>query len=126
MLKLDFSSVPSREPLEPGWYLANISAAEEKVSSTGKPMLVLTYSITATSDGEPVPGERRVFENLVLTQEALWKAKAVFQALGIDTSTIVDMDPDELIGSELMVRIAQDTYEGEIRNYAKGCKAIGA
>lgn len=124
MLNLDFSSVPSRDPLEPGWYHARISAVEEKMSSTGKPMLMLTYEIVGTEDGEEIAGNRKIFENLVLTDNALWKVKAVFGALGIDTDEIVDMDTDELVDMELLLKVVQEEYQGEIRNYTKGCKPI--
>ena len=39
MLNLDFSSVPSREPLEEGIYSLTIAKVEETTSSTGNPML---------------------------------------------------------------------------------------
>ncbi len=125
MLNLDFSAVQSRDPLEPGWYLARIAQIDEKTTTTGKPMLAVQYEVTATEDGEVVPGNRKVFENWVLTSEAMWKIKQVFSALGMPTEAIVDIDTDDLLGQELMLKIIQDTYQGDIRNYIKGIKAIG-
>ncbi len=125
MLNLDFSAVQSRDPLEPGWYLGRIDKIEEKTSSTGKPMLAVQYEIMANEDGDVVPGNRRVFENWVLTPEAMWKVKQVFSALGLEAEAIVDIDTDELLGMTLMLKIVQDTYQGDIRNYIKGIKAAG-
>lgn len=124
ILNLDFSNVPSREPLEPGWYAARIEAVEEKLSSTNKPMIVLTYLITGDANGEPVEGNRKIFENLVLVENCLWKVKSVFSALGIPTEDICELDTDELVGMELAIKLVQETYQGEIRNYTKGCKSL--
>ncbi len=123
VLNLDFSSVASRDPLEPGWYLCRISEIEEKQSSTGKPMLAVQYEVVSDDLGEPVEGSRKLFENWVLVDNALWKIQSVFKALGLPAEAIVDIDTDELVGLELMLKVVQDTYQGEIRNYIKGAKS---
>lgn len=113
MLNLDFSSVPSREPLEEGVYRLQISAAEEKTSSTGNPMLTLTYDVLE------VEGGRKLWDNYVLIDKALWKLKELFDALGIDTSEIVEMDVTELIGMEVTAKVVQETYNGDVVNRIK-------
>ncbi len=124
ILNLDFSSVPNREPLEPGWYHGRIAKVEEKMSSTGKPMLAVEYDVIGTEEGEEIPGNRKLFENWVLTDAALWKVQAVFKALDLPTEAIVDLDTEELIGMELFLKVVQETYQGEVRNQVKACKAI--
>ena len=60
MLNLDFSSVPSREPLEEGVYALTIAKVEEATSSTGNPMLKIEYDVNG------VDGNRKLWDNYVL------------------------------------------------------------
>ena len=91
MLNLDFSSVPSREPLEEGIYSLTISKVEETTSSTGNPMLKVEYDVNG------VDGNRKLWDNYVLIDKCMWKIKELFDALGIDTSEVVEMDVTELV-----------------------------
>lgn len=113
MLNLDFSSVPSREPLEEGVYRLQIEQVEETTSSTGNPMLKVTYAV------QDVEGQRKLWDNYVLIDKALWKLKELFDALGIDTSSVVVMDVQELVGMEVKARVVQETYNGDIVNRIK-------
>lgn len=113
MANLNFSSVPSRDPLAEGIYLMNIEAAEEKKSSTGKDMLLVRFK-------EPETGVA-VFENYVLQTNCLWKLQELCNAIGIDTSS--DMDTadliPQLIGQTVKVKVTREEYEGQINNRAK-------
>lgn len=119
MLNIDFSSVPSREPLEEGTYLLSIAEAEEKLSSTQNPMISLTYDVLSTEDGTPIDGQRKLWDNYSLQAQALFKLKDLFQALGIDTSALVEMDVSELVGQQVRAKVVQETYNGELRNRIK-------
>lgn len=113
MANLNFSEIPSREPLAEGMYLLDIEAVEEKKSSTGKDMLLVRFK-------EP-ESNTAIFENYVLEANCLWKLQELCDALGIDTS--VDMDSSELIpmlqGSEVKAKVVQDTYNENIVNRIK-------
>ena len=113
MLNLDFSSVPSREPLEEGVYSLTIAKVEETVSSTGNPMLKIEYDVNE------VEGNRKVWDNYVLIDKCLWKLKELFDALGIDTSEIVEMDVTELTGMQVNAKIIQEPYNGDVANKVK-------
>lgn len=113
MLNLDFSNVPSREPLEEGVYTLTIAGVEEKVSSTGNPMLSVVYDVVG------VDGNRKLWDNYVLIDKALWKLQELFRAVGIPTDAIVEMDPAELIGMQVQAKVVQDTYNGDIVNRIK-------
>lgn len=119
MLNLDFSSVPSREPLEEGTYLLTIAEAEEKQSSTGNPMISITYDVVSTADGIEVPGQRKLWDNYSLVEKALFKVKELLEALGYDTDQLVEMDVTDLVGQQVMAKVIQETYNGEIRNRVK-------
>ena len=95
MLNLDFSSVPSREPLDEGVYDLTIAKIEETTSSTGNPMLKVEYDVNG------VEGNRKLWDNYVLIDKCLWKVKELFDALSVDTSELVDMDVSELLGMQV-------------------------
>lgn len=118
MLNLDFSSVPSREPLEEGVYQLRIAKVEETQSSTGNPMLKVEYDVMG------VEGNRKVWDNYVLIDKCLWKVKELFDALGVDTSELVEMDVSELVGMEVNAKIIQEPYNGDIQNRVKKVYAL--
>lgn len=113
MMNLDFSSVPSREPLDEGMYNLTIAKVEETTSSTGNPMLKFEYDVN------DVDGGRKLWDNYVLIDKCMWKLKELFDALGIDTSEIVTIDISELIGMQVTAKVVQDTYNGDIVNRIK-------
>lgn len=113
MLNLDFSSVPSREPLEEGVYHLRIAKVEETTSSTGNPMLKVEYDVMG------VDGSRKLWDNYVLIDKCLWKIKELFDAIGVDTSELVEMDVTELVGMEVNGKVIQETYNGDIVNRIK-------
>ena len=112
-INLDFSSVPSREPLEEGVYHLRIAKVEETTSSTGNPMLKVEYDVMG------VEGNRKLWDNYVLIDRCLWKVKELFDAIGIDTSELVELDVTELVGMELQAKVIQETYNGDIKNTVK-------
>ena len=113
MLNLDFSSVPSREPLDEGVYDLTIAKIEETTSSTGNPMLKVEYDVNG------VEGNRKLWDHYVLIDKCLWKVKELFDALGIDTSELVEMDVSELLGMQVKAKVIQETYNGDIVNRIK-------
>ena len=113
MLNLDFSSVPSREPLDEGVYDLTIAKIEETTSSTGNPMLKVEYDVNG------VEGNRKLWDNYVLIDKCLWKVKELFDALGVDTSELVEMDVSELLGMQVRAKVIQETYNGDIVNRIK-------
>lgn len=112
-MNLDFSSVPSREPLEEGIYGLTIAKAEETTSSSGNPMLKLEFDVN------DVEGNRKLWDNYVLIDKCMWKVKELFDALGIDTSAIVEIDVSELVGLQVNAKVIQETYNGDIVNRIK-------
>ena len=113
MLNLDFSSIPSREPLEEGVYHLRIAKVEETTSSTGNPMLKVEFDVLE------VEGNRKMWDNYVLIDKCLWKVKELFDALGVDTSELVEMDVTELVGMEVNGKVIQETYNGDVVNRIK-------
>lgn len=113
MLNLNFANVPSREPLEEGVYTLSIAKAEETQSSTGNPMLKLEYDVVG------VDGNRKLWDNFVLIDKCLWKIQELLKALGIPTDSIVELDPQELVGQQVQAKVVQEEYNGDIVNRVK-------
>ena len=117
MLNLDFSSVPSRDPLEEGLYELTVAKAEETVSSTGNPMIKVEFDV-AGFEG------RKLWDNFVLIEKTLWKVKEFFDAVGLDTEAVVEMDVAELIGSTVKAKVFQEEYNGDTQNRIKKYYAL--
>lgn len=112
---LDFSNVTSRDPLPEGVYEATVAKVDSVVSKTsGNPMLKVEFDIHA----EGYEG-RKIWGNYVLTENCMWKVAELFNALGLDTDAIVEIDTDDLIGLDCSLKIAQREYEGNIQNEIK-------
>ena len=107
-INLDFSSIPSREPLAEGVYTFEVKKVEEKTSSSGNPMLCVLFEEIETKTG--------VFENYVLTANCLWKLQELLTAVGIDASADVSFEPEYLVGQVVKGKVVQEDYEGNIKN----------
>jgi hypothetical protein len=87
----------------------------------GTPMVSCEYTIL---DGKYE--NRKVWDNLVLSTEALWKTKALLMALGLTKEEIEDedfeFDPEEYVGQELDVRVGKqkETADYDARNKVNG------
>lgn len=112
MINIDFSEVKSIEPLKEGDYTATIAKAEETTAkSSGNPMIKIEYDVDETKN--------KLFDNFVLTQNALWKLKELLGALGYETDDVVDLDINELVGQQVLLRVIQEEYNGDTVNRVK-------
>lgn len=118
-MNIDFSNVASRQPLDPGKYQLRISECAEATSSTGNPMLKLTYDVIADNEGESVPGNRKLWDNMSLQANALFRLKDLLDACGYDTSGGLEFETADLIGQEIMAQVTQEEYNGNTQNRVK-------
>jgi Protein of unknown function (DUF669) len=114
-LKVNFAGVPDQtkfEPVPAGIYtllLDNVVDSEvSQGDNAGEPMFKLTWEIQ--SEDEDLQG-KKVFDNLVLVQNSLWRLKAMMKAFGfeIDDSEGADdieFEFEELLGKELQARLS--------------------
>lgn len=103
-ISIDFSDIPSLEPIDPGTYPMEIVAAEEGESQTGNPKIDIRWKVL---DGK-YEG-RVVFDNLSFAPNALWRTKLQLQALGWGKEF-----SGEITGEDLIGRIADVTVSKEI------------
>ena len=106
--KLDYSNVSTEEftPLEPGIYKARITEAKPQPTKDGNPMIKLLVEVCENADGERLPKPRKVFDNMVLTEKALFRVAILADALDIGR---LESDSFEAV----------EDYCGEIVNAAK-------
>lgn len=115
---LNFTNVESKafEVLPVGKYGATIKKAEIKDNKAGDGKYVnLQLEIESPDSGKAVS----VFDIFSLKQSALWKLKGFLDILGVDTSGEAEIDWNDMIGSQVIVDIIMDTYEGTERNKIK-------
>lgn len=105
---LDFSNVAGNEPLEEGMYELDIIKVEEKTSSTGKDMVLVTFKHQETGTA--------IWENYVLQENCLWKLKELLDAVGFDTTGALELDFEELVGQTVNAKVVQDEYNSQIKN----------
>lgn len=120
-LKLDFTGVESFQRPSEGEHVMRIVSAEVKQSQGGNDMIVVAFEVTKGQDKGS-----RVFENYPLADNALWKLKAMLQAIGMKCDGKVQLDLDKLIGKICLVTVADDEYNGQIRSRVQECRKLAA
>ena len=108
--KIDFTGVESFNKPAEGTHKAKISKVEETTSSGGNDMFKITFEVTA--------GESkgcRVVENYPLIDTALWKLKALLQAIGMKAEGRVQVDLDKMEGKTLEIEVFYEEYNGQDR-----------
>lgn len=114
-IALDFTNVQTLGGHIPaGKYLCSIAALKPKKASTGKQMLEWRFQVE-----EGKYSGRILFLNTILTKDALWRTKEVLIAAGIAPEELegeFSLNPEEIIGSEVMVAATVSEYLGQERN----------
>lgn len=120
VVSVDFTGVESGGRACPdGTFKAEITAAAEEESSTGNPMVVAKFKILNGKGKGAL-----IYDNLSLQPQALFRLKALCEAVGIEAEGAADIDLDDLVGQEILVDVENETYEGKKRPRAVGYAAI--
>lgn len=114
-VKVDFTGVEAFQRVSEGIHHAKISDIQEKTSQGGDSMLQVAFEVTAGEDKG-----NKVFDNLVLTDKALWKFKSLLQIIGMKCDGKVAVDLDKLIGKALDINVTHEEYNGQIRARVSG------
>lgn len=109
-MKLDFSEVKETKLVPEGEAELTIKKAEEKRSQNGTNMLVL--------DMEDAEGGY-VRDNVCLEGAGAFRAQQLFNALGIDTDSVEQMQAADLVGMTVTANIEIENYNGEDRSKVK-------
>lgn len=116
---IDFSNVKEASVYAPrrlpeGTYKALITRVDEATSKVGNPMWV--YAIS------PVDHPTAVYPYYLLLEEKhLWKLRALLLAAGKDVpKKRVSVDPESIVGEEIMVDLTDDEWEGREKSVIAG------
>lgn len=97
---IDFTNVPSLDPVPDGVYQAEVVHAEEGMSKTGNPKIDLRWKIVGGEfDG------RQIFDTMSFHPDALWRTKLTLQGMGFSKDFSGDVGASDLVGltAELVV-----------------------
>lgn len=120
VVSVDFTGVESGGRACPdGTFKAEITSAVEEESSTGNPMVVAKFKILNGKGKGAL-----IYDNLSLQPQALFRLKALCEAVGIEADGAADIDLDDLLEQEILVDVENETYEGKKRPRAVGYAAI--
>lgn len=109
-VKIDFTNVEAFQRASEGIHHVKISDIQEKNTQGGDPMLQVAFEILSGDDKGV-----KVFDNLVLTDKALWKFKSLLQIIGMKCDGKVAVDLDNMIGKSLNINVTHEEYNGQIR-----------
>lgn len=116
---IDFSNVKEASTYAPrrlpeGTYRALITKVDETTSKAGNPMWV--YAIS------PADHPTAVYPYYLLLEDRhLWKLRALLLAAGKDVpKKKVAVDPESIVGREIMIDLADDEWEGREKSVIAG------
>ncbi len=102
-MRVDFRSVQESggfEPLPPGEYRCRVRSAEEKANYLQIEFEVLDEAFAG----------RKVVDRLFATEKALSRFRSALTALGVAADGLVEIEPRDLIGREVFLTIAPDSF----------------
>ena len=109
-VKVDLTGVESYTRASEGIHTAKIASIELTQSQGGDDMLKITYEIIKGEDKGC-----KVFDNIVLTEKALWKLKSLLQAIGMKADGKVALDLDKMEGKICDITVIHEEYNGQLR-----------
>jgi hypothetical protein len=116
VVSVDFTGVEAGgRPCPDGTFRCEITSMVEEESSTGNPMIVAKYKVLNGKGKGAV-----IYDNLSLQPQALFRLKALCDALGVEADSATELDLDEFVGQELVIDIENETYEDKKRPRAVG------
>lgn len=109
-VSVDFSQVQEFELIPEGEYLVEVDEAEVKQSSTGKSMMQLQLTVKEPEDYEG----RKLFDNMMLEGNALWRTKRDLGALmGNVPDGQFSFSTEDLVGAQCIVYVSHRVWKVE-------------
>jgi hypothetical protein len=136
-MRLNLADVEVRdfEALPAGKYIVKITDYENKETRggpeaklpAGTPMINFEFTVVSNVQGETDKLEnRKLWTNIIIHPKVLFNLKGLLQGIGWSDEQLagdIDFEPDELVGAEMIVRVARREYppnSGEFTNDIKG------
>lgn len=82
-------------------------AASDKAKNPGATLLGFQWEIVGPDSVDEKYIGRKVFDNITIVENSLWKLKAMLKAFGLDVPDDgdIDFDPNDFLGQELEAKI---------------------
>lgn len=112
-ISVDFEGVSAGSGVPDGTYTVSVEEVSVETSeNSGEDYLSWKFKVV----GGKMSG-RSLYDNTSLQPQALWRLRRVLESLGIEVPDgAMDIDPDELIGLECDVEVANEDYQGKQRS----------
>jgi hypothetical protein len=135
-VRINLTDIDDRsfEALPAGKYIVKISGYEMKETSgngklgAGVPMINWEYTVQSDLKGDTKYQSRKLWQNTVIHEKTLFSLKALLRAAGVfseeDLDGELDFEPDDLVGAELVVVVAQREYNGDMTNDVKRVRGL--
>lgn len=92
-------------PLPDGKYVCVINDIEKTVTKSNDEMWKLKFEVcNGTYKG------RIIYDNMIFSEKALPRVKAICLNMGVDVSGELDLQPDMLRGQEVCIEVFEDEY----------------
>jgi hypothetical protein len=104
--------------IEDGWAHGRVKEAELTTSKNDNEMFALKWDVTRGKE------KATVFDNVVLTPNALWKAKTLLEACGVEVpDDDMELTEDMFVDLECDVEITNEEFEDKVRPRITGFRA---
>ena len=120
VITVDFTDVESGGgmPTPDGYYIGEITKAEQEVSQGGNDMIALVWKTHIGS---------RVYDNFSLLPQSLWVLRGALECMGYDVpSDEYPLDVDALIGEKCGLQVLNEEYEEKDRPKVDGYLTVEA
>jgi hypothetical protein len=123
-MKIDFTDVEGQQTFDPipaGKYIVEVTdyregTAKDTAKNPGAATVSWQLTVESLSNGDThltnregkeikVEG-RTVWENMTLVENSFWRLKAFLAACGFDVEGEIDFNPDEVLNSRLVAKVA--------------------
>jgi hypothetical protein len=113
--KLDESQAGGAfEPMPIGEYEAIITGAEVTNSANGNPMIKIT--LTVRDDVDQEGKKRKVFDNAVATEKAMFKFHQLGKALGIEAMATIEGFAQAMLYKPIRFKNKHEEYNGKVND----------
>lgn len=124
MIKVDFTgvSLEGGKLLPEGPIQLELDEIEEmEGEESGKPYLQFKWKVSDGGDDQGVVA----YDNMSLQPQALWKLRGCLEAMGVATEEgTMDIDPEELIGLNVIGDIIHEPYKGKNKHRVNGYSQV--
>ena len=111
IVTIDFTGVEAGGgAVAEGKYEVEVVEVTEEEGEAG-PYLAFEYKIIG-----PGKAKGKLWDNVSLSKQSLWRARGVLEALGVETpDDEADIDLDDLMGRTVGVEVSHETYNKKVR-----------